>query len=67
MTHPGIAGCISHHTLPDMNLCRPIWDPTPARHVANPPPPPPSLDIKANRKAPAIRRHCLPWEEHQAE
>ena len=29
------------------------------------PPPPPSLDIKANRKAPAIRRHCLAWE-HQA-
>ena len=23
---------------------------------------PPSLDIKANRKAPAIRRHCLAWE-----
>ena len=26
---------------------------------------PPSLDIKANRKVPAIRRHCLAWE-HQA-
>ena len=26
---------------------------------------PPSLDIKANRNAPAIRRHCLAWE-HQA-
>ena len=25
---------------------------------------PPSLDIKANRNAPAIRRHCLAWE-HQ--
>ena len=26
---------------------------------------PPSLDIKANRNAPAIRRHRLAWE-HQA-
>ena len=62
-------GCPSRHwqgVVPRWWACLDLFE-TPREKHAPRARHPPSLDIKGNRKTPAIRRHCLAWERQTKE